>query len=178
MTCIVGLVQNKKLWIGGDSAGSDGYDIQIRKDEKVFENGPFLIGFTSSFRMGQLLRWTFKPPKHPRRMADEKFMSTIFVDAVRKCLKDGGYARTQNNQETGGTFIIGYKRVLYMMENDYQIGLVDDEYMTCGSGQSIATGCLFGTRGTADPKNRVELALMAAERYTSTVRGPYTIMTQ
>ena len=41
----------------------------VEKDEKVFQNGDFLISFTSSFRMGQLLRYAFEPPEY---RADKK----------------------------------------------------------------------------------------------------------
>lgn len=178
MTCIVGLVQNNRLFIGGDSAGSCGQDVRIRVDSKVFFNGNFLMGFTSSFRMGQLLRWSLKPPRQPKRMGDEKFMSTIFVDAVRKCLKAGGYATKHSEAEYGGTFIIGYKKRLYVMGCDYQMGLYHDEYEAVGSGDRVAVGCLFGTQGMKDPRKRVELALIAAEKYTTTVKGPFTILEQ
>lgn len=63
MTCIVGLVDQGNVWIGGDSAGVGGYDLMLRADQKVFRNGDFLMGFTSSFRMGQLLRYKLSPPK-------------------------------------------------------------------------------------------------------------------
>ena len=65
MTCIVGYLdkKTKKVTIGGDSAGVAGLDITIRKDEKVFKVDNFIIGCTSSFRMIQLLRFSFKPPE-------------------------------------------------------------------------------------------------------------------
>ena len=65
MTCIVGMVDKlaKNVIIGGDSAESTNVNIFIRKDAKIFQNGNFIIGCTSSFRMIQLLRFTFKPPK-------------------------------------------------------------------------------------------------------------------
>jgi len=63
MTCIVGLVENGKVYIGGDSAGVAGLDITTRKDEKVFQKENMIFGFTSSFRMGQILRYSFKNPR-------------------------------------------------------------------------------------------------------------------
>ena len=41
MTAIVGLVAGKSIYMGGDSAGIDGYDLVIRADEKVFTVGGF-----------------------------------------------------------------------------------------------------------------------------------------
>jgi hypothetical protein len=51
MTCIVGLVDGGRVWLGGDSAGVSGWDLTVRADRKVFRNGPYVMGFTTSFRM-------------------------------------------------------------------------------------------------------------------------------
>ncbi len=177
MTCIVGLVHGKDLYIGGDSAGVAGYNICSRTDLKVFENGPFVMGFTTSFRMGQILRWSLVPPVHPEGVSDEKFMNTIFVDAVRNCLKAGGFAKKENETETGGTFIIGYRGRLYVMEEDYQIGMYADGYAAVGCGGQIALGCLYGT-SKMKPRARVELALEAAAKFSAGVRAPFTIVKQ
>ena len=45
MTCIIGLVENSKVYIGGDSAGVAGYGLSVRADEKVFKKGDFIFGF-------------------------------------------------------------------------------------------------------------------------------------
>jgi hypothetical protein len=177
MTCIVGLKQGNELYIGGDSAGVDGWRMVLRKDSKVFKNGEFLMGFTTSFRMGQLLRWSFVPPAHPEGVSDERFMSTTFVDAVRKCFTDGGFAKKDNEVQSGGTFIIGYRKHLYVMEEDFQIGLYHDDYVAVGCGDSIALGCLYGTAGMK-PQKRVETALEAAAKYSAGVRAPFVIMKQ
>jgi len=89
MTCIVGFVDAKKnVYLGGDSAGVSGLDVTIRKDPKVFKKDEMVIGYTSSFRMGQLLCFKLKIPKQPSKMDDYEYLCTLFVDAVRKCLKD------------------------------------------------------------------------------------------
>ncbi|KKN17732.1 hypothetical protein LCGC14_0962700, partial [marine sediment metagenome] len=63
MTCIVGFIDDGgKAWMGGDSAGVAGHHTHPRRDPKVFRVGPVLIGYTSSFRMGQLLRYHLKIP--------------------------------------------------------------------------------------------------------------------
>ena len=188
MTCIVGLVNNGKVYIGGDSAEIAGYNLRIRADEKVFKNGPFIMGFTTSFRMGQLLRYKFEPPKHlfddDGKLIDTyKFMATTFIDSVRKCLKDGGYAQKDKDQEWGGTFLVGYRDRLFIIEDDYQVGESVDKYDTVGCGQQIALGSLDAT-GMANrfgnfkqsPKERVEIALSAAEKYSAGVRGPFVVL--
>ncbi len=62
MTCIVGVVKDGVVYIGGDSAGVSGLRLIKRKDSKVFKRKGFIIGYTSSFRMGQLLRFKLDPP--------------------------------------------------------------------------------------------------------------------
>src|SRR6476620_5754324 len=122
MTCIAGLVHNGNVYIGGDSAGVAGYALTVRADEKVFQNGDFLMGFTTSFRMGQLLRFKFKAPYHKSEMDTYEYMVTEFVDAVRQCLKDGGYAQIKHGEETGGSFLVGYRGELFAIDGDYQVG--------------------------------------------------------
>ena len=61
MTCIVGMVDGQgTVYIGADSLAAGGYQKTIRKDAKVFTNGIAVMGYTSSFRMGQLLRYKLK----------------------------------------------------------------------------------------------------------------------
>ena len=180
MTCIVGLIDDGKVYMGGDSAGIAGYNLSIRADEKVFQNGPFLMGFTTSFRMGQLLRYKLEPPKHPfdddgKLIDTYKFMATAFIDSVRKCLKDGGYAQKDKEQEWGGTFLVGYKGRLFEIEGDYQVGESVDKFKAVGCGQQIALGNLCATKGK-QPKERVDAALKAAEKYSAGVRGPFAIL--
>lgn len=58
MTCIVGITDGRTVTVGGDSAGSDGWHVAVLSDSKVFQVGPYLMGFTTSYRMGQLLRYS------------------------------------------------------------------------------------------------------------------------
>lgn len=179
MTCIVGLVDGDNVYIGGDSAGVAGVDLIIRADEKVFRNGPFIMGFTSSFRMGQLLRYKFNPPEHPWScgipMDTYKFMVAVFIDEVRKCLKDGGYAIEENKQESGGTFLVGYRNRLFIIDSDYQVGESQDGFSAVGCGSQIALGSLYSTKDKPTG-NRIKAALEAAERFNTGVRGPFTIL--
>ena len=87
MTCIVGLVHGDSVYLGGDSAGVDWYSLTVRADPKVFVNRGFAMGFTTSFRMGQLLRFKFVPPPVPEGKDPYEYMVTDFVEGVRTCLR-------------------------------------------------------------------------------------------
>jgi ATP-dependent protease HslVU (ClpYQ) peptidase subunit len=175
MTCIVGLVDEGKVYIGGDSAGVNGnWDLTVRADSKVFFTGPFLMGFTSSFRMGQLLRYAFVPPPHQPDVDLYRYMTVDFINAVRDCLKTGGWAKKDGEKESGGVFLVGYRGHLFEIESDYQVGEAHDAYMAVGSGDSVALGALYATQ-KLPPLVRVRLALEAAERWNAGVRGPFVI---
>lgn len=174
MTCIVGFVEGKTVWIGGDSAGVGGYALTLRADLKVFRNGPMIFGFTSSFRMGQLLRWALTIPDHDPRVDIQKYMATTFVDAVRECLKTHGFAKKVLDVEEGGTFLVGYRGQLFCVQDDYQVQLAIDPFDAVGCGHDIAKGALFATTH-ATGRERVVIALQAAERYSAGVRAPFHI---
>lgn len=177
MTCIIGTIDNGEIYMGADSAGVGGYSIKRRKDSKIFINGEFIMGFTTSFRMGQLLRFKFTPPKQKENQDIYEFMVSDFVEGVRQCLKDGGYSKITNNEESGGTFIVGYRGRLFTIDSDFQVGELFGNYASCGCGSDIALGSLFSTEGKEmKTPERIMLALQAAEEFSAGVRGPFNII--
>jgi len=160
--------------MGGDSAGVAGYDLAVRADQKVFRNGAMLFGFTTSFRMGQLLRYALTVPERLPSVDVDRFMVTTFVDAVRECLKSHGWAEKKHEQEIGGHFLVGYEGRLFKVESDYQVASAVDGFDACGCGDQIAKGCLFASSHLAG-KERALLALQAAERFSAGVRGPFCV---
>lgn len=173
MTAIVGLCEGGKVYIGGDSAGVANFAITTRADQKVFRNGDFIMGFTDSFRMGQLLRYIFTPP--PRRPDEDvfAFMVNDFVNTARKCLKSGGFTKVENNVETGGNFLVGYEGRLFRVSSDYQVGESACGYDAIGCGDGYALGSLYTSNG--DPRKRVKTALKAAQEFSAGVREPFHI---
>ncbi len=175
MTCIVGLLDGGRAYLGGDSAGASNWFSIERKDEKVFRNGPFLMGFTDSFRMGQLLRYAFNPPERQPEEPVYRYMVTTFINAVRDCLKAGGYAKRENEQESSGVFLVAYQGRLFMIDNDYQVAEAACGYNVVGCGRDLAFGALYATRGQS-PKERVLVALQAAAEFSNGVRPPFVIL--
>lgn len=176
MTAIVGLVHKHRVYLGGDSAGVAGYQLTLRRDPKVFRSGPYAMGFTSSFRMGQLLRHSLTAPQPEGDL--DRFMVTTFVDAVRTCLKDGGWARKDAEQEEGGTFLVGIHGRLFTIDSDYQVAESADGYDAAGCGDQLALGAFHATAALdMKPRQRLTAALDAAAHHSAGVRGPYTFAT-
>ena len=179
MTCIVGWMENDNVWIGGDSAGVAGLFLQIRADEKVFKKGEFIFGFTSSFRMGQLIRYKLVIPKAEEGQDVDDYLHTKFVDAVYNCFKDNGYAKIKENEVLGGVFLFGYRGKLYQVEADFQIGKSRAIYDAVGCGAEVALGCLYGLNDCSpglSPEIKLLKALNAAQEFSAGVREPFHII--
>ncbi len=176
-TCIVGYVDKKgNMFIGGDSAGVGGLHIRKRSDVKVFQKENMLIGYTSSFRMGQLLRYKLNIPKQEANRTDYEYMCTSFIDAVRDCLKNNGYLSINNNKEEIGTFLVLYKSKVYRIDNDLQVGMYYENYDSCGCGECYALGAVHNLDKKLDGKIIVRKALETAEKFSAGVRRPFVII--
>lgn len=175
MTCIVGIVDHNKVYIGGDSAGVSANVIVRRSDAKVFINSGFIFGFTSSFRMGNLLQYSLKVPEISKGKPIHEYMCVDFVNAVRTCFKEGGFTQENRSQELGGTFLVGFKNKLFEINGDFQVGCYFDNYAAVGCGQEFALGSLFSTKNQPVEK-RIKLALGAAAYNCTGVRPPFKII--
>lgn len=178
MTCIIGLVSGDHVYIGGDSAGVAGYSLTVRSDPKVFINHEFVMGFTSSFRMGQLLRFKFVPPPVPEKKDPYEYMVTDFVEGVRTCLKTGGYLKKENDREEGGQFLVGWRGVLYFIDSDLQVAVSGEPFTALGCGHDLAKGAVAAfltTRLQHRPNQLIISALEIVEAHNAGVRGPFVI---
>jgi hypothetical protein len=185
MTCIAGLVdqQNARVYIGADSAATNDSGQQtIRVDQKIFRVGDFLFGCTSSYRMVQLLRYRLILPDYPSAPSENeedqlfRYMATDFIDAVRKCLQEGGYAKKESEREEGGFFLAACQGRLFCVASDYQIEETIIGYNAIGSGDDVALGALHATHQLdLPPGQRITLALEAAAYHNSSVRAPFAV---
>lgn len=174
MTCIVGFAQDGRVHIAGDSAGVAGLDLRIRHDQKVFKNADMVFGCTTSFRMIQLLRYKLQVPKRHPDMDVMAYMTTVFIDAVRSCLKEGGFAARKEDVESGGTFLVGYSGRLFRIDSDYQVGECVDNFDACGCGEPYALGALLMTVASKKPPIELLLgALSCAQYFSAGVQGPF-----
>ena len=171
MTCIVGLETETGVIIGADSAAASGWDTSATRLQKVFSVGEILIGYTDSFRMGQLLQYSLVLDDQQDGQGNLEYLATTFVSAVRKCLADGGFQKTENDQETGGQFLVGYRGHLYVVESDYQVNSYHDGMAAIGCGKDYAMGSLWNSDGA--PEVRIMQALQTAGHFSNGVCGPY-----
>lgn len=178
MTCIVAIVdkENNRVVMGADSAGTCGMDLTIRKDPKIFKNGPFLIGCTGSFRMMQILNHSFKPPTVTKKDIF-KYMCTDFIDEVREVFKRGGFLQKyEEGDDKGGCFLVAYKDRLFQVQNDFQVSETTRGYDAIGCGSDYALGNIYAGLLSGSRSNIIG-ALSAAEYFSAGVCEPFNILT-
>lgn len=181
MTCIVGLVTDDgNVLIGADSLSSNHSSKKVVRNPKIIRlsargrkhRSDILIGYTSSWRMGQILGKL----KAPDDSSDDAFdyLSGPFVDGVRQAMKDGGFATVKDGAEAGGYFLVAYDGRLFGVQSDFSVLEAADGFDSVGSGEDWAMGSLFSTRGVIiSPEDRVLLALKSAEAYNPGVQSPF-----
>lgn len=188
MTCVVAIKQDGVVYMGADSLADSNGHCMLREDPKVFIKGDFIIGFTSSFRMGQLLMQAdFPKPRTDfddvinltEKQIDFQYMIGPFVDCVQELFRDKKYAVVENAAESGGNFIVGYKGEIYEIESDYQVGIPSCGYTAVGSGFAYALGALHAIDSIGySPDIEIKMALSAASAFNSYVKPPFRILSK
>lgn len=175
MTCIAAIANNGKVYMGGDSAAveEETHIISTRKEPKVFINGAYLIGYAGSFRFGKVVEHSFIPPK-PQLDNLDRFLNTIFIDALKECCESAKI--DPSSEDDSSELLIGVGGRLFEFCNDWHFGEDSHNYNSIGSGSSFAMGSLYSTGRMKSERARINLALQAAENFSSTVRGPFTIL--
>ena len=174
MTCVVGVLSGGDVWLGADSLSANStWAARLRKDPKLFQYGDFLLGFTTSYRMGQILQYEMAWPEYS---GGDIFAWCVrdFVPAARKALKAGGFVETTNGKESGGCLLLGGHGRLFAIESDFQVNEAAQGYAAIGGGADIALGALHATRHDG-PEFRVISALAVADEFNIGVRGPFLI---
>lgn len=184
MTCIVGLVDKGKVYIGGDTMGVDLPALLkcTRKDEKVFIKDDFIFGFAGSYRLGQIVRYKLNAPDRKVKQTDFEYLVADWLTSLREVCKEEGMTKVDDNVESiEGGLLFGYKGKLYTVEEDFQIGEVDTPYWSIGCGDHFALGSLATTQKLVKNKrisatNRIRMALETAEFFSAGVGGPFNIL--
>lgn len=184
MTCIVAIEHEGRVRMGADTQASAGWHQTARRDAKIFQLGLAVVGFTSSYRMGQIVQYLTPSPSLSRKrgeryLNDEPHEAMVrwASGALRTAFKENGYTRIDNNREDGGTFIVGFKGRIFVIQDDFQVSEPSDGFASVGCGSSYALGALHVIeRSSLDLSVPMRLthALEAATRFSNGVGGPYT----
>ncbi len=178
MTIVVGYTDGTKVYMASDSQASCGWDMQQRKDPKVFIAKGILYGFTSSYRMGQILRFHTEPVPQLEAMDTYEYVVGFLVPMWRRALVDHGYLKVDSGREESGTFLIGLNGRLFRIESDFQVGEVDRSYDAIGCGAPYALGAMYmlnegemGDESQLSPYDFMHYAVTSANAFSNGCGG-------
>lgn len=170
MTCIVGISDGERVYIGGDRGASDDHTIVSLAQSKVNVKGDWIYGYAGSLGNGQVLDYITFPAL---KKGDDPFKILRFdiVPLIRSNIE------TYGSDKDGDTtdFLIGCKGRLFEMSSE-DWGVIEVAEVAIGSGGSFALGSLHSTYSIYSPIVRIGMALDAAITYSPSCQGPTDLL--
>ena len=169
MTCVVGYIDDCKqvAWLGAESSATDDETTYDYSGKKIFYVGDFLVGFSGSFRAGQIVRHEVQLPPITSQLELEKYLQTVFSKEIKKTLKKHF---TPKKIDTFN-LLIAYEDKLFTLENDFTI-LPFAPYMAIGTGTPYALGALKALMDyKISTRTRITKAIEAAIHHCPSCRG-------
>lgn len=183
MTCIVGIVEESGVWMGGDNFAEMRGVVLPRRLPKIFRlhdenDNCFLLGASGDSRYGHILRYRLQLPLFARDDDPHRYLCCEFADAVRDCLRQAGMLINNSVvEENQSILMVGFQGRLFVMGTDFNISETTRPYRAIGSGEDAAPGSLY-TSVRIDgywANLRLQMALEAASEMVATVKPPFDI---
>lgn len=145
MTCIVALkTLENSLVLAGDFMASNGFSFRRVVTPKVFLKSEICaVGYTSSFRMGQILEHLWTLPVRIEGLTDDEYIFVYVVQSLREAFKQHGYGIKSGLEEIGGNFILVYKDRIFEIQSNFSILEYDTDMIAVGSGTDAAYAAMF-----------------------------------
>jgi len=161
--------------MGADSAAGER---SVNQPHKIFRIGGLLIGYTTSWRMGQILEHHLDVEDHEEGLTNMAYLVRYFIPAVRKCLQEQGYTKIENNQEEAGSFLVGYLGHIYHVFNNFQVLEMTGGFDACGYGEDFALGAMYTLKHSQFlPRERILMCLEAAAHFSGYIQPPFHVKT-
>ncbi|ASV44484.1 hypothetical protein PBI_SCTP2_469 [Salicola phage SCTP-2] len=136
MTCIIGAEIDDMVLIAGDIQGTSVNKKTVHTHPKTFNVGDIGIGFTSSYRFGQILEHNLETVYLP----DDK--SQIYPWLVKKLIPEIKSTLEKNGYTEGGVCLLGLHGELWKLQSDYSVIRSVNGFDAVGSGDEYALAAL------------------------------------
>lgn len=163
-TCIVALVHNGKVHMGGDRRMSSGASFTKMKEPKIHESsGGFIFGSSGNAAFLQILKY-LSPPIREENTDDDVYITRDLAFTIYRKVAEMYGEEKENIYYPEGEVIIGYRGEIYFIESYGGAIWLDSPYYAIGCGGAFALGSLRTSEklNIKDPKKRIELAICAA----------------
>ena len=181
MTCIVALIENGIPYFAGDALAvniPNSYHSRanqtVRRQPKIFHKNGMFFGYNGSVRMGQLLEYTLEPPAYVPGQDKIKYLVAHFIPALQGDFKEAKF----DDENIEGGILLALEGELFTINSEFGVCNTADGYEAIGQASEVALGSLHTTAELRlPPRERLYLALKAAERHTCVVSAPFTYIT-
>ena len=165
MTVIVGIQDDKNVYLFGDRGASDSDTIVSMTTPKIWQVSENIIcGYAGSGGLGQMIQYMKWPVLEGDPM---KYLRATLAPAIIK-----GREKMAGKDEEEASLLIGIKveePLLFEMDtSDYSV--FPFQYTAIGSGGPIALGSLYSTLGTLEERGC--LAVLSAIEHSPSCKGP------
>ena len=148
MTCIIAHTDGVSSFIAGDKLGSNGFTKTVQTEPKVFEKEfiklhddgltrtkeVMALGYTTSFRMGQLLNYNLNLPEQDASQTLSQYLVLKVIPIIRQMFKEEWGARDASQDVGGGQFIILHNHTIYEVQEDFSVLQPKTRITAVGSG--------------------------------------------
>jgi ATP-dependent protease HslVU (ClpYQ) peptidase subunit len=173
MTCIVGLVENGKVYIGGDSLITQKSYSQSIKKQKVFIKDNILFGCSGIAKSVQHFRFKFKIPDQKSTENDLKYLCFTFIEELSKSFCGAGI-----NPDDYPCILVGFNGHLYKIGEDLVVTESCDNFNSCGCGSTLAVAAMkaLNDHTKLTPKLKIQETLKVAAHFNKSVQKPFDIL--
>lgn len=148
MTCIIAHTDGVSSFLAGDKLGSNGFTKTVQTEPKVFEKEfiklhddgltrtkeVMALGYTTSFRMGQLLNYNLNLPEQDASQTFSQYLVLKVIPIIRQMFKEEWGARDASQDVGGGQFIILHNHTIYEVQEDFSVLQPKTRITAVGSG--------------------------------------------
>lgn len=176
MTCVCAVADGVTVVMGGDSAATNEDGDRTLRSAKVFERRAMLFGVSGELRIGQLLRHVYDVATPDRDQDLEHFIVQDLCCGLRTFLHEHAEELLPSpDGEEMWSLLVATRGRIFRICSHLSASESTTGYDAIGSATPHALGSLASTEGRS-AKERVEIALHAAERHHGGVAAPFTIL--
>lgn len=195
MTCIIAHTNGTSSFIAGDKLGSNGFTKSVQAEPKVFEKEfikhnedgltrtkeVMALGYTTSFRMGQLLNYNLNLPEQVAGETFAQYLVLKVIPIIRQMFKEEWGSRDASQDVGGGQFIILHNHTIYEVQEDFSVLQPKTQITAVGSGTYHAIAAMAAYLEVQDETkvhlhNRVESIFKIVSDNVTSVSSEFDIL--
>lgn len=190
MTCIVAIKSDEGVWLAADSGEFGENDRHVGYSSKLFrlltEDGhDIVVGHSGSNRVCQLMKGRLALPARGSGPLD-LYMTTHFVDALRKVVREGGVMEIKDEVESfASELLVAAEGRIFHVWGDFSVTENTRMYEAAGAAARYALGAMRALSDTVfaleeppnlEPLDIARAAIICAEEFSVWVLQPIVTM--